>query len=102
MNDLNISILKSYSVTSRPGHLFGQRSTNGLHSIPCRTARYQKTFYPDSVISWNNIGPVLRGAKSLSIFKKNILKIIRPEKKEIFNIHNPSGIRWIIQLLSCS
>ena len=49
-------------------------------------------------MSWNNIGPELRSAKSLSIFKKNILKIIRPEKKDLFNIHNPNGIKWIFQL----
>ena len=42
--------------------------------------------------------PVLRGAKSLSIFKKSILKIIRPAKKDIFNIHNREGIGWIFQL----
>ena len=40
----------------------------------------------------------MRGAKSLSIFKKNILKVIRPAKKSLFNIHNPNGIRWIFQL----
>ena len=97
MNGLTPEYLK-YPIPSRRGHLFGHRSTNVLRSIPCRTERYLKTFYPDGVMSWNNIGPELRGAKSLSIFKKNILKIIRPEKKEIFNIHNPSGIRWIFQL----
>ena len=78
--------------------LFGYRSTNTIRTIPCRTDRYKKTFYPDTIVSWNNIGPELRGAKSLSIFKKNILKIIRPEKKAIFNIHNYLGIKWIFQL----
>ena len=50
------------------------------------------------LLSWNNLGPELRGAKSLSIFKKSILAIIRPEKKGIFNIHNRKGIGWIFQL----
>ena len=40
----------------------------------------------------------MRGAASLSIFKTNILKIIRPTKKSLFNIHNPNGIRRIFQL----
>ena len=57
------------------------RSTNVLHTTPWNTDRYKNSFYPDSVISWNNIGSELRGAKSLSLFKKNILKIIRPVKK---------------------
>ena len=72
MNDLTPEYLR-YPIPSLRGHLFGLRSTNVLSSIPCRTDRYQKTFYPDSVMSWNNIGPELRGAKWLSIFRKNIL-----------------------------
>ena len=44
------------------------------------------------------IGPELRGAESLSIFKKNILKLYRPAKKSLFNIYDPNGIKWIFQL----
>ena len=79
-------------------HLYGDRSTNVLHEIPCRTDRYRNSFYPDAVNSWNNIGPELRSAESLSIFKTNLLKIIRPEKRNIFGIHDPIGLRWLFQL----
>ena len=79
-------------------HLAGNRSSNVLRPIFCRTDRHQNSFFPDSVKSWNNIGPELRDAKSLSVFKKNILKIIRPVKRSIFNIHNPMATRWIFQL----
>ena len=57
------------------------------------TDRYLKIFFPDSVIAWNGISPVLRGAETLSIFKKHILKVIRAVKKSLFNIHHPNGIR---------
>ena len=80
------------------GHLFGYRFSNLIRPIFCRTERYRNSFFPDGVIFWNAIGPELRGSESLSIFKKNILKIIRPRKRSIFNIHNPNGIRWIFQL----
>ena len=79
---------------TRQGHLFGHRSTNVLKTIFCRTDRYRNSFFPDSVAAWNGIGPELRGAKSISIFKKNILNIIRPAKKEVFSIHNHNGIKW--------
>ena len=72
-------------------HLAGNRSSNVLRPIFCRTDRHQNSFFPDSVKSWNNIGPELRDAKSLSVFKKNILKIIRPVKRSIFNIHGFSN-----------
>ena len=62
------------------------------------TDRYQNSFFPDSVILWNLLGPDLRGAESLSIFKKNILKTYRPAKKSLFDIHEPNRIKWIFQL----
>ena len=40
----------------------------------------------------------LRGAKSVSVSKTNILNIIRPVKKGLFNIRDPNGIKWIFQL----
>lgn len=43
-------------------------------------------------------GPTLRQAPSLSIFKSNILKLIRPQKKNVFNIHDPKGVRRLFQL----
>jgi hypothetical protein len=79
-------------------HQGDYRFTNVIETIFCRTDRYLNSFFPGiSVIIWN-IGPVLRGTETLSIFKKHILKVIRPEKKSLFNIHNPNGIRWIFQL----
>ena len=97
MNNLTPEYLKA-PLPPLQGHLFGLRACNVLRPILCRTLRYQNSFFPDSVISWNNIGPELRGAISLSIFKKTILKIIRPVKRSLFKIHNPNGIRWIFQL----
>ena len=56
------------------------------------------SFYPHTVKIWNEIGPALRQAPSLSIFKSNILKLIRPPKKNVFNIHDPKGVKRLSQL----
>ena len=97
MNNITPEYLKC-SIPPQQGHLFGHRSTNIIYPLCGRTSKYQNSFFPDSIKSWNNIGPELRGAVSLSVFKKNILKIIRPEKMSIFNIEKLDGIRWIFQL----
>ena len=97
MNDKTPDYLK-IPIPPLQVHLFGHRSTNVLKTIFCRTERYRNSFYPDSVVAWNGIGPELRSAKSLSVFKKNILNIIRPVKKELFGIYNDNGIKWIFQL----
>ena len=97
MNDKTPDYLK-IPIPPMQGHLFGYRSTNVLKTIFCRTDRYRHSFFPDSVLAWNGIGPELRSAKSISVFKKNVLNIIRPVKKGLFNIHHPNGIKWIFQL----
>ena len=78
-------------------HLYGIRSNNVLKDIVCKTDRYSNSFYPDSVCMWNDLGPELRGAESISVFKRNLLKLYRPEKKSLYNIHD-NGIKWIFQL----
>jgi len=79
-------------------HLFGQRSGNILHDIRYNTNRYGDSFYPDSVDCWNKVGPELRNSPSLLSFKKNILALIRPSAKSIYNIYNPIAIKWLYQL----
>ena len=97
MNNLTPAYLKE-PVPNPQTHLFGPRSTNVLPQIPCRNDRYKNSFYPDAIEKWNNIGVEFRSIDKLSNFKSSILQVIRPPKKEIFNIHNPDGINRIFQL----
>ena len=85
-------------IPSLHNHLFGHQYINVLEPICCRTYRYQNSFFPNSVTMWNALGPELRGSETLSIFKNKILKVHRPEKKSLYDIHDPSGIKWIFQI----
>ena len=79
-------------------HLFGRHITNDLYKFTCRKNRFLYSFYPNSVICWNDLGPEMRKIDTLSKFKKEIQKAIKPEKRSIFNIHDPDGIRYLFQL----
>ena len=74
------------------------RNKRVVPCIKCRTISYMNSFYPNAIIIWNIIGPELRKATSLNSFKSNILKLIRPPKKKVFNIHDPKGIKMLFQL----
>ena len=80
------------------GHLFGDRYTNVLNTLFCRTDRFLNSFFPDSIHMWNDLGPELRGAESLSVFKQRLLKLYRPLKKSLFDIYDTFGIKYIFQL----
>ena len=40
---------------------------------------YKNSFFPLSIIEWNNLDPKFRNSENFSIFKNNILKFIRPK-----------------------
>ena len=79
-------------------HLHDSSQTKLLQKIFGQNGRYLKRFYPNTVNLWNDLSPSLRLAKSISVFKQNILKTYRPVKKSIFNIYEPKCIKWIFQL----
>ena len=97
MNGLTPQYLRDYVPNPRP-HLYGTNPTNDLYPIFCRNERFQNSFYPDAVKCWNNIGPELRDAPSLSIFKSQIIALIRPKCQSIFKIHDPVALKYIFQL----
>ena len=79
-------------------HLFGNRQTNGIQNIYCRNDRFSKSFFPNSIIIWNELGPEFRGSESLSLFKTRLLKIYRPIKKDMFDIDDYESVKRLYQL----
>ena len=57
------------------------------------------TFFPDAISSWNTfITDFGNDIPSFSVMKSTILSRIRPIKKNIYNIHDPLGLRHLFQL----
>ena len=69
-----------------------------IGEIFCSTARYMNSFFPDAIKIWNNIDIEFHSCTSLSIFKRNILNLIRPESKTVFGIHDPIALKRLFQL----
>ena len=71
--------------------------TNFLQ-INAKIDYYKNSFYPDAIRTWNNLDPSPRRATSFSSIKLNILKNFCPLKKNVFNVHEPNGIKGLYQL----
>ena len=72
--------------------------TRNAENIPLFNIKhnfYKNSFFPSSIIEWNNLDPKLRNSENFSIFKNNILKFIRPKPNSFFNCCNLKGIRLI-------
>ena len=76
-------------------------ATRNVDNIPCFKIRqnfFKNSFFPSTIIEWNNLDPTLRNSKSFVDFKNSILKFIRPSPSNVFNCNNYKSIRLITQL----
>ena len=51
---------------------------------------------PDAIASWNLF--MDKVVPSLDLLKNDIITLIRPESKSFFNVHDPTGFRYLFQL----
>ena len=84
-NDMTPSYLKDIIPPLRRS-LYGQQK-DIIHEFRCHSF----TFY--SIRCWNNIGSEFTSLSPISKFKEALLTFIRPAKKSVFDVHNPTGIK---------
>ena len=78
--------------------LYSQNHSNTFHEIRCKTFRYMHSFFSDAITSWNKVTTHFHNIPSVGILKDHLISLIRPEKKSIFGIHDPLGLRYLFQL----
>ena len=78
--------------------LFGGNERNTFHELICRSNRYMNSFFPDAIASWNIFIKNFDNMPSFDILKDHIISLLRPKTKSIFGIHDPLGIRFLLQL----
>ena len=77
---------------------YNTRNTDKITPFHTKHNFFKNSFFPSTVIEWNKLDPNLRSAASLSVFKKNLLKFIRPSPNSVFNCHNCKGIKYLTKL----
>ena len=63
-----------------------------------RHSFFKNSFFPTTIIEWNNLDHNIRNSSSFNIFRRIILRFIRPSANSFFNSHNPKGIKFITRL----
>ena len=59
--------------------------------------KQDNSFFRSTIIEWNKCDQNIRNSSSFNIFRKSILKFIRPSDS-LFNCHNPKGIKLLTKL----
>ena len=75
--------------------LYRHSNNNSFHEILCKSNRYLNSFFPDGTKSWNIVISHFDKVPSFGILKNYITSLIRPQKKSLFNIHDPIGTRYL-------
>ena len=77
---------------------YQKRHLANIPSLSFKHNFFKNTFFPTTILEWNKLDPSLRNSTSYNIFKNSILKFIRPSHNNIFQCHNPKGIKLVTRL----
>ena len=102
----NNRIFQLYKIISKPtlsylkDKLPPPRNHLLLHvfrDMMCRTSRYSYSFFPNAISSWNTFISQLEFFPTYSYLKNYMISCHRPEGKPVYDIHDPTGIRYLFQ-----
>ena len=65
---------------------YNTKNTDKITLLHTKYNFFKKSFLPSSVIEWNKLDPNLRSTATPSVFKKNLLKFVRPSRNSVFRL----------------
>ena len=72
-------------------------SSRNLNHIPLVRANnnyFRNTLFPSTISEWNKFDLSIRKSSSLNIFKRRLLRFVRPSENSVLACHNPIGIKY--------
>ena len=73
-------------------YLLRSLSASIIRPVPTRTKSFKGTFFP-CINEWNKLKVEIRNAKSISL--KNLLQAKNKNKKNLFCIYDPLGVKLL-------
>ena len=74
------------------------RNHNNIPLFNVKHEYFRHSFFPPTTIEWNKLDNNIRNSESVSAFKNQIIKFIRPRPNSTYNVHNPHGIKLLTRL----
>ena len=62
------------------------------------TDRFTHTYFQNCVREWNQLDQSIRNCPTISGFKLQLVRLVRPTKKSIFGVHDIEGVRLLTRL----
>ena len=71
---------------------------NCYSSFSKNTNFFANSFFPHCTDQWNELDPTIKQLQSISLFKKALLKFIRPTAAHVFDVTDHSGLKLLTRL----
>ena len=96
INGLLPNYLKAYVPSNRPQvyRLRHQRT----FPLVARTNKYDRSFFPHSMKAWESLDVNIKASTTFQIFKSRQSKFFSTTPSQIFNIHDPQGLKLLTRL----
>ena len=83
-----------FTLIPQSAYAYQTRTSINIPTCQCRTDTFKYSVFPWTVVEWNKIHPDIKNA-SIAVFKKQLLKEIRPDSHPIYNICKPIGLKLL-------
>ena len=83
-----------FNLIPQSAHAYQTRTSISIPTYQCRTDTFKHSVFPWTVVEWNKIHPDIRNG-SITVFKKQLLKEIRPDSHPVYNICKPIGLKLL-------
>ena len=75
--------------------------TRHINSIPLFNVKhgyFKISFFPSTIIEWNNLDSNIKNSESLALLRKRLLTFIKPSANSTFHCHGSNGVKLITRL----
>ena len=81
-------------------NVYAKRSSqsNKISSFKTRHNFFKHSFFPAVISEWNSLDVDIRSSFSINVFKKELLKFIRPVPNSTCNINDSKGLKLLTRL----
>ena len=62
------------------------------------TNRFSHTYFQNCMREWNQSDESIKSSPTISVFKRELIRLIRPQKRSLFGFHGIEGVRLLTRL----
>ena len=77
---------------------YNLRRNSNYENYAIRTESFSHSYFPYCVREWNQLDPQIEAQPSVSLFKKKLIELIRPNKHSIYKVVDLKGVQLLTRL----